>query len=508
MSRRTFFTGILFFFFVSIAIHVFLLFDGFYGISADESGRIHDTIQWLSTGKSMSDVWLPGYRIVLGFALKVYYNLFVTPRILSFIFSILTFFGTVWFAHELFKDRRTTLITAALISVFPQKVILGVVPLTEILFISLIVFACVFTVSWISKESFSSLIFASIFFAAASTFRYEGWIFSAIFFLLIVLFYYKNFSASRWGIIVLLIVGCIIASFPVYWMIDNMHNYHNPFYFTRSEKSLQSSDRQSFLSFIKNNPLCRFVFHNAITFNIIGLFTFFPYFVRSKESMIKSLLSISLLLFSVIPSSSTIPSHNPWRAATVWSIALIPWTALWLSHFIGHLHTETWWKKYSLPSIFMLSFFCQTAILTRTPIFSKEELNVAQTLQKMFETKTIHENENVLIETSQWNYIHIVYASQFPQRFVLNTGYHPHHPTQGILSPGNPFTLDSCRSHNITFIVVESDIYKYILAQCPFISQVKDFGHWTLYKVIKDRSLSCSVIFQEPFFRIESLKIN
>jgi hypothetical protein len=63
-------------------------------------------------------------------------DLFVAPRIVSFAFGLLALLAMSWLALELSGDRRVAAITALLAAVFPQRVVLSLVPLAEIMFIA------------------------------------------------------------------------------------------------------------------------------------------------------------------------------------------------------------------------------------------------------------------------------------------------------------------------------------------------------------------------------------
>ena len=46
----------------------------FYAISWDESGRVLDAYRWLHHPFFYSDYWLPGYRVLVGWALSFHHG--------------------------------------------------------------------------------------------------------------------------------------------------------------------------------------------------------------------------------------------------------------------------------------------------------------------------------------------------------------------------------------------------------------------------------------------------
>ena len=112
MTRRQIIWFIVFAIASAVCLNTELVMKGFYGISADESGRTLDALQWISRGTPISDVWLPFHRIVVGLGILLFHDLFITPRVISFLFGLSALTAVIWLAHELFHDRRITCLTA------------------------------------------------------------------------------------------------------------------------------------------------------------------------------------------------------------------------------------------------------------------------------------------------------------------------------------------------------------------------------------------------------------
>src|SRR6185503_4918107 len=120
---------------LAVSLHLFFFSRGFYSIGWDESGRTLDAYEWAAHGTIMSRAWLPFYRISIGLGLKAFPDLFLTPRILTFLFGLATIPAAAWLAHELFQDRKTTLLTLTLSTFFSQRLALSLAPLSDIMFI-------------------------------------------------------------------------------------------------------------------------------------------------------------------------------------------------------------------------------------------------------------------------------------------------------------------------------------------------------------------------------------
>jgi 4-amino-4-deoxy-L-arabinose transferase-like glycosyltransferase len=84
-----------------------------------------------------------------------------------------------WLAHELFQSRKTTWLTLALSTFFPQRVALGLAPLSSIMFAFLILMTMASFVRWLRTDSRVALLMGALFGVLTSTVRYEGWLFNA-----------------------------------------------------------------------------------------------------------------------------------------------------------------------------------------------------------------------------------------------------------------------------------------------------------------------------------------
>lgn len=75
----------------AVAVHIYLYQSGFYSISADECGRTMEAYDWFKNGRLGPSPWLPFYRLVVGLGLMAWPDLFVTPRIVGFLFGLISF---------------------------------------------------------------------------------------------------------------------------------------------------------------------------------------------------------------------------------------------------------------------------------------------------------------------------------------------------------------------------------------------------------------------------------
>ena len=91
----------------------------------------------LAHGLTWENLWAPSWwppltKLIMGLPLKLYDDLFVTPRIEVGIAGLLCLGALAFLGHRLF-DNRLAAVIAAMLGVFlPQRWILSVVPLSDI----------------------------------------------------------------------------------------------------------------------------------------------------------------------------------------------------------------------------------------------------------------------------------------------------------------------------------------------------------------------------------------
>ena len=301
MNLRSFIFLLSLAFILSVVIDIVVYKNGLYAVSADESGRTLDAYEWVFHHQQFSDVWLPFYRVVVGTGLLIYPDLFFTPRIINFLFSIAAFLSLIWFSHEVFRNKEITVLSGFLWAVFPQAVVLRVVPLSDIMFIAVVIAACASFTRWIFKQHLLFLILASMLFAVSSTIRYEGWIFSAVFVCCVPFFLLHDSPVSKRTLLFYSsLVAVIVSIFPAYWLWDNTVRTGNPFFFLgRTGKSFALITQHSYLRLVWHNPVTQFLVQNVASFNLVGIIsaaTFAASNTRIKKIMVSWVLQGSATL--------------------------------------------------------------------------------------------------------------------------------------------------------------------------------------------------------------------
>jgi hypothetical protein len=213
------------------ALQLVLWVVGFSAYGADDFSRTLSADYWLFfkrlyfgwtgwIGLSGSG-WLPFPDYLFGLALAVHRDLFVTPRLLNLVISAILVVAVYLLGRDLF-GRTAGLLAAALVAFQPWQVWLGVSGMTsDLSSIALMVGFAVCVVRWLQSQRPGTLLWAAAFLGISNGFRFENWIFSAVFGVLIVVMAARDWRAGRLTsreVAAALAAFVMMGAFPIFWM--------------------------------------------------------------------------------------------------------------------------------------------------------------------------------------------------------------------------------------------------------------------------------------------------
>ncbi len=469
----------------TIIIQVLLYLQGYYSFSGDESDRTLLAYSWLIGKMPKGEPWLPFHTIINGIFLKYFLNLFWTPRIVGLIFGLLSVSAIVWFSQIILKDRLVTIISAILAVFFPPFVILRVVPLSEVMYFFFIISGASFLFKWLETGRTVYLIFVALLFAFAGSVRYEGWIFSGSFIIFLIIEFYTHKEIQ---LKIIAILSFILLVFPVFWILKNMYETGNPLEFIVS-----SSERYklhfgfSILPMLKYNLITQFIYQNILYLNFAGFFSFLFYLLTdSKIRRWSVAFSLSFLFLAVLSVLGlAMPSHAYWRIPLIWNILLIPFTAHFIIKFSSFLaeilKKSTRTILMIIISVLIIYFSFQIKRIISFSYFTEDDISAGKFLRE-----NVIENKNnlkILIDTSDWNYLNVMVASNHPQSFIINAQKDPALPTNQIIGNRKKIDIDYLKDLRIYYIFLENkDLIDFVKGN-PSLLKVKKLGEWELYKV-------------------------
>jgi len=459
---------------LAMCLHLFFFSRGFYSICWDESARTLDAYTWEAHGTVLIRAWLPFYRICVGLGLRAFPDLFLTPRIISFLFGLATIPAAAWLAHELFQSRKTTVLTVILSTFFSQRVVLSLAPLSSIMFIFMILATMALFARWLRTYNRSALLASALFGALASTVRYEGWVFGAVMFLIAASYY--RFAPTGPERKDLLLFGLILFSFDAAWAMSTFHST-NPI-------QVVIADARQYLprEILRKNPFAEFVLTNGFSLNLIGMISIGQFTLGGSwrfraiiAASFAPLVVVSLVLL-LIGSAQTGPS---WRDIAVWSMLLAPFTARLLANdswpFAGGPIRKL---LASSATVLVLGAFMYDTFRIKsnsTWAFPESDRLAGNYLNGLI---AAHPRAKILIESSTYVFLNIQVASEHPDAFVTNSV--PERPSVPILPLGG-FVRNALEKSGIMFLVFREGAYRDFLNRSPEVSKLRDFGPWSIY---------------------------
>jgi hypothetical protein len=468
---------------LAVGIHALLLARGFFGISADESARTLDALARIPNGTPHSDVWLPFHRIVIASALRFFGDLFIVPRVISFVFGLLTLASLIWLAHEIFHDRAVTAWAAVLAALFPPRVILSAVPLSEIEFSALLVAGIAAFLHWLQSRRPAFFLLTAILIGLSTSVRYEGWLFAAAFIVL------SAVSAEARGRLTAgPIAGtgafALLLAFPIIWSILAYRETGSPFAFASSTIAhYEQSAGTSLVKLLWRNPLTQFLYQNGTTLNLLGAASVIGLWKGRKHVQLLTVVFLSTLAAMALLAffGKALPTHNPWRVAAIWSYLVIPFTAYWIVYDSRTIVRRARRLRYGAPLCILAACVVQIGVMTRAPFFSHTERNAGLLIRSVLARDGMR-SSRVLIETSDWSYLNIVLASNMPDHFIYNTGFEPFHPLPPVLDLRSPVRLRDLLGKGIRLLVFKSDL-QWDSSSRVFVQKLGRYDAWTIYEI-------------------------
>jgi hypothetical protein len=130
-------------------------------------------------------------------------------------FGALTVVSAAALAVRLFHNRLIGVVAACLAAFLSQRMILSILPLSEIFFYGFVVWASACLVAWLRTDAPRHLILTSVGLFLASTVRYEGCFFSLVLLAHVAYRFLFVGDIKRW---LAAVSAGILLLFPVYWM--------------------------------------------------------------------------------------------------------------------------------------------------------------------------------------------------------------------------------------------------------------------------------------------------
>jgi hypothetical protein len=239
---------------IKILFQAIILSSGYRWLSADDYCRTIKAYEWLQHPEISAGVWLSPHFWLVGFFMMFIKNLFWASLTVNFIFS---FFTLIYFfkAVEISFNKFIAYFSTLIFCFFPFQVWLSLSGLPESIFFFFVTAGIYYFLKWKKSNGVSSyLILSAISFALCNCFRYEGWLFSFTFVLLVALEFFKDKKLSKEFIKNILIAG-ISGVTIVWWLIQNYVDHKDVMFFAKeTTKIFEQYDHSSFFQRLVQYP--------------------------------------------------------------------------------------------------------------------------------------------------------------------------------------------------------------------------------------------------------------
>lgn len=294
---------ILFLLFVKILFQFIILNSGYRWLSADDYCRTVKSFEWFQKPVIDSGVWLTPHFWVNGFAMYFVKDLFAAATLVSIVFSGLTL---IYFYNvtRIVFDMKTALYSSLIFCFFPFQVWLSISGLPESVFFFFIVAGIYYFIRWkFYGEKNIYLVISSVSIALSNGFRYEGWLFSGVLVLLVLMDLLRERKLTK-RIFTNFLISLISFTTIIWWLIQNYVDHQNMFFFAEETTKI-------FKEFNSAGFLQRLVQYPTFIFFIAPVTTFFsakiafetlktPGVSKTKIFLLFNLLELSVLTLQAV----------------------------------------------------------------------------------------------------------------------------------------------------------------------------------------------------------------
>ncbi|HMS32864.1 MAG TPA: glycosyltransferase family 39 protein [Ignavibacteria bacterium] len=283
---------------VKILFQLVILYSGYRWLSADDYCRTVKSYEWMIKPEINSGVWLTPHFWFNGVAMFFIKDLFTAALIVNFVFSSLTvyyFYSSILLCF----DKKTAFFSTLIFCLFPFQVWLSISGLPESIFFFFVIAGIYYFIKWKSHgDNKIFLILSAVSFALSNGFRYEGWLFSGVLVLLVLIDILLEKKITK-KIIISVLISLISFTTIIWWLIQNYVDHQNMFFFAEeTTKIFKEFNTAGFLQRLVQYPT--FIFFIAPLTTFFGLKTAFETLKSGGVSTAKYFLLFNLLELSLL----------------------------------------------------------------------------------------------------------------------------------------------------------------------------------------------------------------
>lgn len=464
---------------------------GFKSLTADEFARTiiaaswskHPTIYW-------SGWWLPFHAYLHGTALLIKWELLWTPRVLTILIGLVSIVLMYLLASSLFKSKIVGLVSAFLLGVNPAHIWLSGTPLTEMPNVMLI-FAAIWAFGlYLQTPKWLYLFTAAFALALANGFRFESWLISVLFTLIIfgqVFFkFIKEEKAEAREVLNLVVAACIPWVFPLFWLIGNYVQTQNPFFFTAEIQAYKLQWYGNDISygkyletFLRIDPYLTFL-------GLIGIAVCLLFNKKSKAVLWYTTVTIiPLALYIILQGGQVEPPGNYIRYFAQYSFLFYP--------SIGYLFVLS--AQSIKPNILGLGLVLLLVLIAITQIRSTFEfsndpaadgLAVGLAIREIRDINPEVADRPVIIELSYWQYLAVKVGANDIDHIMYDRVPDMSRKSQSLLLTDIELFQFCLKSYNVSYIIVKDPQLRTVVENQLKLQHEKEINSYAFYPIRSD----------------------
>lgn len=203
---------------MAVMLHLGLLATGFSRLSNDEATRVLMSLALTPENALAPWIWPPLHRILLGLALRLHEDVVWVPRAFSVVLALGVLAAVVALAARLSRDPLVPLAAALLALVTPYRLLIGSVPMADILMLLLVLAGAERVLAWLQGGSAGALLAGCALVGLATAVRYEAWFIAACLGLMLA---WRWWRGQRVSFPALAAAGVMLSAFPVFWTVND-----------------------------------------------------------------------------------------------------------------------------------------------------------------------------------------------------------------------------------------------------------------------------------------------
>lgn len=224
---------------LKLSVQFLLLGSGFKWISGDDYSRTVISYQWLEHPKIFSGIWLSLHFWINGFFMLFIHDLFTAATTVNVIFSTATLIYFFKLTEDVF-DRKTAFWSSVIFSVLNFQVWLSTSGLPESIYFFFVIGGIYYFIKYQQERKLFFVFLGGAFFSMSNLLRYEGWLFSVLFILLIASDFLRTKKITK-DYLLSVLVSMISVTTIIWWLMQNYFDFKDPLFFAKETARIYDS---------------------------------------------------------------------------------------------------------------------------------------------------------------------------------------------------------------------------------------------------------------------------